>query len=68
MRAELLPTQRHLVGMHLRMADRELVTKYVFPFVDASWTVPFTLVDAMTQGPRIFRGPLEFRSGGLTTP
>jgi len=65
MKAELAHTQRHLAGLRLHMADGEVLTKYVFPFVDASWSVPFFVVDAMTYGPRLFRGSLELRSGAL---
>ena len=65
MRAEQLRTQRHLVGLRLRMADAELVTKYVFPFVDGTWSAAFTIVDAMAIGPRLFRGSLELVSGAL---
>lgn len=50
------------------MADAEVHTKYVFPFVDESWSVPFFLVDAMTYGPRMFRGELEILADGLRTP
>jgi len=65
MRDDPLHTQRHLAGLRLHMADAEVLTKYVFPFVDAAWSVPFTVVDAMTYGPRLFRGTLELRSGAL---
>lgn len=67
MKAELLHTQRHLAGLRLHMADAEVVTKYVFPFVGEDWAVAFTVVDAMTSGPRILLGPLELRSGALYT-
>ncbi len=65
MKAEPTHTQRHLAGLRLHMADAEVLTKYVFPFVAEDWTVAFTVVDAMTYGPRIFRGPLELRAGAL---
>lgn len=65
MRAEVATSQRHLVGLRLRMADGEVATKYVFPFVDDSWKVVFHVVDTMTLGPRLFRGSLELRSGTL---
>lgn len=65
MKTELLHTQRHLAGLRLHMADGEVLTKYVFPFVDGAWSVAFTIVDAMTHGPRLFRGSLELRSGAL---
>lgn len=67
MKAEVLHTQRHLTGLRLRMADGELLTKYVFPFVAEDWSVPFAVVDAMTLGPRIFQGPLVLESGALQT-
>ncbi len=65
MKVELAHTQRHLAGLRLHMADAEVVTKYVFPFVDEAWSVAFTVVDAMTYGPRVFRGRLAPRSGAL---
>ncbi len=65
MKAELASSQRHLVGLRLRMADGEVPTKYVFPFVDDAWKVVFHVVDSMTLGPRLFRGTLELRSGAL---
>ncbi len=65
MRTEVLHTQRHLAGLRLHMADAELVTKYVFPFVREDWKVAFTVVDAMTYGPRVLHGGLELRGGGL---
>ncbi len=67
MRVEPVSTERHLVGLRLHMADKEVLTKYVFPFVDDAWSVPFTIIDAMTYGPRLFRGGLELRSGALYT-
>lgn len=68
MKAELLTTQRRLVSRRLKMADGEVYTKYVFPFVDDSWSVPFYVIDAMTYGPRFFRGTLKVSQGGLATP
>lgn len=67
MKTESLSTQRRLVGRRLRMADVEVQTKYVFPFVDATWAVPFFVIDAMTYGPRLFRGELEVVPDGLRT-
>ena len=67
MRPERLATQRHLAGLRLHMADAEVVTKYAFPFIDAAWSVAFVVVDVMAVGPRVFRGPLELRSGALYT-
>ena len=68
MKAEPVGTQRHLVGRRLRMADAEIHTKYVFPFVEEGWSVAFYLIDAGVHGPRLFRGSLEARLEGLQTP
>lgn len=57
--------QRHLTGLRFRTGDGEHLTKYVFPFVNDAWTVPFYIVDAMTLGPRIFRGDLMLQDGAL---
>ena len=65
MNAEPLSRQRQLVGRPLRMSDAEIRSKYVFPFMDESWSVTFSLIDTMTQGPRLFRGALEVRADGL---
>lgn len=65
MKAEVLHTQRHLAGLRLHMADAELVTKYVFPFLDENWSVAFTVLDAMTYGPKVLQGPLQLRNGAL---
>lgn len=67
MKVEPTHTQRHLVGLRLHMEDAELVTKYVFPFLGEDWSIAFTVVDAMTYGPRVFRGHLDLRSGALYT-
>ncbi len=65
MRAELAPSQRHFVGLPLRFPNAELRTKYVFPFVDATWSVPFYVIDAMGGPPQVLEGTLEFREGAL---
>ncbi|TLZ64646.1 MAG: hypothetical protein E6K12_10900 [Methanobacteriota archaeon] len=44
-------TQRHLVNRRLRLADAELVTKYVFPFWDGEWRIAFFLVDRLGRPP-----------------
>ncbi len=67
MKDEPLASQRRLVGRRLRMADGDVHTKYVFPFVDDSWSIPFFIVDAMGYGPRIFRGEVEALPDGLHT-
>jgi hypothetical protein len=68
MKVDVPNTQRHLTGKRIQMADTEVLARYVFPFVDDAWSVPFYVIDAMTYGPRLFRGSLEIRAGGLHTP
>lgn len=67
MKAEILATQRRFAGRRLQMADAEVHTKYVFPFVNDAWSVSFFVIDAMSYGPRVFRGDLEVRPDGLHT-
>jgi hypothetical protein len=55
--------QRAIVGRRLDLADSELLTKYTLPFVDATWKVPFTVLDLLGSPPRILAGPLETLSG-----
>lgn len=61
-------TQRGLVGRRLRLADGEVVTKYVFPFVDGEWRVAFILADVLGTGPRILDPPLDRRGSDLVSP
>lgn len=67
MKPDTASTQRRLTSLRLYMADGEVATKYVFPFVDESWKVAFAVVDGMALGPRLFRGALELRGGALHT-
>ncbi len=60
-------SQRHLAGRRFHMADAEVQTKYVFPFVDETWSVPFFLIDEPAYGPRLFRGEMEILPDGLRT-
>ncbi len=53
------------MGLRLHLGDQEVVTKYVFPFVDDAWAVAFHVVDVMTLGLRMFHGSLELRGGAL---
>ena len=52
-------TQRGLVGRRLRLVDGEVVTRYVFPFVDGEWRVPFAIVDILGRGPTVLAAPIE---------
>jgi hypothetical protein len=60
-------TQRGLVGLRLTLRDASLPTKYVFPFIDASWAVEFCVVDRLGGGPRILPGPVVRDDRGLTS-
>jgi hypothetical protein len=64
MRSEV-PTQRGLVGRRLVLRDRDLATKYAFPFVDGDWAVPLVIVDLLGRPPRILRAPVAARDDGL---
>lgn len=59
--------QRELVGRRLALADAELLTKYILPFVDASWHVPFLTVDRMGGPPQILAGPVSLEEGTIRT-
>ena len=62
-------TQRHLVNRRLRLADAELVTKYVFPFWDGGWRIAFYLVDRLGRPPVIMGPPIrETRDRDLASP
>ena len=62
-------TQRNLVNRRLRLADGELVTKYVFPFWNREWKVALHLVDRLGRGPAILHPPLhEDRDHHLVSP
>lgn len=63
--SEPLLSQRKLVGQRLRLADREIFTRYVFPFADSSWIIPFVVVDVFGAGPRIHEGPMALKEGLL---
>jgi len=59
--------QRDLVGLGLRLADEELVTKYTFPFIDGKWTVPFLVTHILGGGPRLLRGPIRREGSFLSS-
>lgn len=62
-------TQRHLVNRRIRFKDGELVTKYVFPFWDRGWDIPFHLVDRLGRPPAILAPPVTLEPDGrLRTP
>src|SRR2546430_7379219 len=57
--------QRAIVGRRLDLADSELLTKYTLPFVDASWKVPFVVLDLVGSPPRIFAEPIHWDGSRL---
>src|SRR5437867_12095548 len=52
--------QRAIVGRRLDLADSALLTKYTLPFVDASWKVPFVVLDLVGRPPRISVDPIQW--------
>ena len=58
-------TQRQLVNRRLRLADGEGVTKYLFPFWDEAWKVPFFIVDRLGRGPAVLHPPVRGEKNGL---
>jgi len=59
--------QRDLVGRRLYLPDADLSTKYLFPFVDATWSVPFCVVDLLGQSPQVVSGPMSRRAQGFAS-
>jgi len=50
-------TQRALVNRRVHFSDKELTTKYVFPFWDGQWKVVLTLLDRFGAPPAIVFKP-----------
>jgi len=60
--------QRSLVNRRLVFRDAELITNYVFPFWDRSWSVRFVLIDVFGgDDPRVLAGALEASGADLRT-
>lgn len=55
--------QRDLVGRRLALVDTEPLTKYILPFVDPTWRVPFLVVDRMGGPPLVLTGPVSVEPG-----
>jgi hypothetical protein len=51
--------QRQVVGRQIAFADSELATKYTLPFVDATWEVPFVVLDLLGRPPQVLRAPIR---------
>lgn len=60
--------QRAIVGRRIAFADGEQITKYTLPFVDAEWTVPFTVLDLFGGPPCVLEGSLHIDGSRLRSP
>src|SRR2546428_11497941 len=47
------------IGGFVIFGDTERAARYVFPFVDRRWRVPFVVVDLLGFPPRILEGPFR---------
>lgn len=54
--------------MRIAFADSEMITKYTLPFIDATWKVPFVVLDLLGSPPRILGGPIHVDGSRLRTP
>lgn len=60
--------QRGLVDRPLVFGGEERLTRYVFPFVDRRWRVPFVVVDFPDSPPKLIEGPFRFDRFRYRTP
>lgn len=67
MRLEAGIRQRDLVGKKITFADSEVETKYTLPFVDATWGVPFVVIDRLGGPPGIAAVQFDFDSRHIHT-
>jgi len=68
MAAESGIRQRRIVGRRIAFADSELATKYTLPFVDATWKVPFIVLDVLGRPPQVLHAPIRSDGQRLHTP
>jgi len=59
MRPEGGVRQRGLVDRRFVFSDAERDVRYVFPFVDRRWRVPFVIVDLSAGAPLVLDGPFR---------
>ena len=59
MRPEGRVRQRGLVDRRFVFSDAERDVRYVFPFVDRRWRVPFVVVDLSVGAPLVLDGPFR---------
>ena len=60
--------QRAIVGKRIVFEDSEVDTKYTLPFVDATWEVPFVLIDRLGAPPRMLAAKIHFDGRRMHTP
>lgn len=60
MKAEPGIRQRDLVGKKIAFADSDVESKYTLPFVDATWGVPFVVIDRLGGPPGIAAVKFDF--------
>lgn len=68
MAAESGIRQRRIAGRRIAFADSELATKYTLPFVDATWKVPFVVLDVLGRPPQVLHAPIRSDGQRLHTP
>ena len=59
MRPEGAVRQRGLVDRRIVFSDAERDVRYLFPFVDRRWRVPFVIVDLGVGAPLVLDGPFR---------
>src|SRR5437773_6265255 len=56
---ELAVHQRGLVDRKILFADSEVEARYILPFVDRRWKIPFAVLDLREGRPLVFDGPFR---------
>jgi len=58
--ADSIVMQRQLTGVHVALKDARWYAKYVFPFFNIHWRVPFVAFDVIGGPPRIWDRGVTF--------
>lgn len=58
---------REIVGRRMLFENEERITKYTLPFIDATWKVPFIVLDLLGGPPKILSGKIHSDAGRLRT-
>jgi len=58
-------TQRRLAGVHVVLKDARWYAKYVLPFFNVHWRIPFVVFDVIGQPPRIWDRDVTFEGREL---